>query len=199
MSKDVLVFVELKDGTVRKVSFELLSKGKEFAERFSSAVVAVVLGSGLKQIGEELRSYADKVVVVDQEELKEYRWDSYASVLELVIRKEDPALVFGASTVTGKDFFPRLAVRLNTGIVCDAIGIEFDDGKVKVKKPLFGGRVISWVTSTDGSMLLVTFRPNSFGVEKRELKGEVIEEVLKVVKDDRIKVLNVEKAVSAKG
>jgi electron transfer flavoprotein alpha subunit len=197
MSKDVLVFVELKDGAVRKASFELLSKGKAIAESSSSAVTALVLGSNVKAIGQDLKACADRVIVVDHEELKDYRWDSYAGVMEQVIRKQEPALVFGASTVTGKDLFPRLAARLDAGIVSDAIGIELDDEKVRVKKPLFGGRVISWVSAIGGP-LLVTFRPNSFGVEKRELNGEVFNEGLKVLKDDRMKVLNVEKTTSKK-
>jgi electron transfer flavoprotein alpha subunit len=198
MSRGVFVFIECKDGTIRKTSFELLSKAKEITEKISSASYAVLLGSNIMQIAEELKAYADKIIVVDKEILKEYRWDAYTQVMEYLVKKYNPKMVFGASTVTGKDLFPRLAARLEMPIVSDAIGIDFEGEEMKIKKPLYGGKIISWVTFKGGKNILLTFRPNTFLIEKKMLNGEIIEETMDVQKDTRINVLGIQKAGTKK-
>jgi electron transfer flavoprotein alpha subunit len=194
MAKDVFVFVEYKDGAVRKTSFELMSKAKEISERSGSSTYAVVIGSGVGQTAEELKAWADRVIVVDRENLKEYRWDSYATIMEVLIKKYGPGMVFGASTLTGRDLFARLAARLDAPIVSDAIGIDFDGENAKIKKPLFGGRIISWMGVSSEKTALITFRPNTFSIEKRALSGEVIEETVEATEDPRMNILGVSKA-----
>jgi electron transfer flavoprotein alpha subunit len=198
MSKDVFVYVECKENIARKVSFELLSKGKEIADKLDSKLYAVVIGYQAKDIAESLKTFSDKIIVVDDEKLKEYRWDTYAAVFEGIVKKYGPYIIIGASTVTGKDFFPRIAARFRYSIVSDAIGIDFDDDVVKIKKPIFGGKIISWVGCKDSPMIFVTFRPNSFSVEKRDLSGELIEEKMEIVQDQRLRTVSVEKNLSKK-
>ncbi len=164
MAKDIFVFVEYKNGTIRKVSLELLTKGKELAEKNGSKLYAAVIGFQISEVAEIVKGYADKVIVVDNENLNDYRCDTYVPVLEQLLKKYQPSLIFGGSTVTGKDLFPRLAARLNVPIVSDAVGIGFDGDRLKIKKPLYGGKVISWLSFKDGVSPLVTFRPNSFAV-----------------------------------
>ena len=198
MSKDVLVFIECKEGTVRKASLELLSKGKEITEKFSSYLYAVVIGYQIKGIAEGLKSFSDKVIAVDNESLKDYRWDTYMTVLEQLIKKYTPGMVFGASTITGKDMFPRLAARLNGAIISDAVGIDLDGENVRIKKPLFGGKIISWVVCKPGSTSLISFRPNSFSIKKRLLNGELIEETVEAPRDSRLNILSIDKSGSKK-
>ena len=198
MSKDVFVFVESKEGTVRKVSLELLSKGKEIAGHLASRLHAVVIGHQIKEMAESLKVYSDSVIVVDNELLKEYSWDIYTAVFAELIKRYDPCMVFGPSTVTGKDFFPRLAARLKSPMVSDAIDIDFNDGKVKIKKPLFGGKIISWIECRSDSMIFITFRPNSFSIGADDLNGAIVEEQIEVARDPRINIVSVEKTISKK-
>ena len=148
----------------------------------------------MRQPAEELKTWADKVVVVDKGSLKEYRWDSYTGIMESLVKKYQPKIVFGASTLTGKDLFARLAARLDAPVVSDAIGIAFEGENPRIKKPLFGGRVISWMGLATAETALVTFRPNTFSVERRALAGELIEEAVEAAEDPRINTLGVHKA-----
>jgi electron transfer flavoprotein alpha subunit len=198
MSNDIFVFIECKDGAVRKVSFELLSKAKEIAERTSSNLYAIIIGSDIGDKAEELKTYADKIIVVDKEILREYRSDTYTYVMEYLIKKYNPLMVFGASTATGKDLFPRLAARLDAPIVSDAIGIDFEGEDAKIKKPLFGGKIISWIAFRGGKIAFVTFRPNTFSIEKRALNGEIIQETTDVQKDTKVNVLGINKTDTKK-
>jgi electron transfer flavoprotein alpha subunit len=198
MAKDIFVFVEYKDGGVRKVSLELLTKGKEIAAKNGATLYAGIIGYQVKDIVDAVKGFADKVIVADNETLKEYRYDTYVSVIEQMLKKYQPSIVFGGSTVTGKDLFPRLAARLNAPIVSDAVGIAFDGDRLKIKKPLYGGKVISWLAFKDSVSPLVTFRPNSFSVEKLPSDGEVIEEQVYVAKDPNITVLSTDKGGTKK-
>ncbi|MCX5809676.1 MAG: electron transfer flavoprotein subunit alpha/FixB family protein [Proteobacteria bacterium] len=198
MSKDIFVFIECKEGSIRKVSFELLSKAKEISEKSLSTVYAVIIGNDIVAAANQLKEFADKVIVVNNEKLKNYRWDTFTHVMEQLIKKYKPYAVFGASTITGKDIFPRLAAKFNGAIVSDAVGAVFDGESIKIKKPLFGGKIISWIVCKDDSTFFVTFRPNSFFVEKRSLNGELIDETVDVVGDPRISLISTDKAGSKK-
>ena len=198
MSKDVFVYVECKENTARKSSFELLSQGKKIADNLASRLNAVVMGHRVKDIAESLKGFSDTIIVVDDARLEEYRWDTYAAVFESLIKKYSPSMVFGASTVTGKDFFPRLAARFRSPIVSDAIGIDFYNNNAKIKKQIFGGKVISWVGCKDSAMVFITFRPNSFSIEKRDLASKIIEERVEITQDQRLCSVSVAKSLSRK-
>lgn len=199
MSKDIFVFIECKEGSIRKTSFELLSKGKELSERLSSGLYAVMLGFDTKGLIEEIKPFTDKVLSVDNEALKEYRWDTYTDAMEYLIKKYSPYLVFGASTVTGKDLFPRLAARLDAPIVSEAVGIEVTtDSEFRIKKPIYGGKIISWVTTQNAPVSIITFRPNSFSIEKKQGAGEVIEERLELNTDPRVNIVKIDRGGSKK-
>ncbi|HVN95677.1 MAG TPA: electron transfer flavoprotein subunit alpha/FixB family protein [Syntrophorhabdaceae bacterium] len=198
MPKDIFVLVECKDRSVRKASLEILSKGKQIAGKLGCEVCAVIMGNDIKDLAESLKAYADKVIVANHAMLHEYSWDTYTMASEQILKKYVPRMVLGASTVTGKDFFPRLAVRLKGSIVSDAIGIDVNESIIRIKKPLYGGKVFSWIECKGDSTAFVTFRPNSFTVEKRDLDGEIVEEQLQINPDPRLVRLSVEKTASKK-
>ena len=198
MTRDVLVVVECKDAKPRKASLELLSIGREMASRFSSTLLAVVSGSGLKDAADTVAHYAGKTIFVDNPSLAEYGWDTCGSVLENILRKYDPMVVLGTSSVTGKDLFPRIAARLSAAMVSDAVGIDLTGEGMKIKKPLYGGKVISWLAPKADSKAIVTFRPNSFTVADAGEKGEIIEEAVAVDGNPAMRILSSEKKTSGK-
>lgn len=198
MGKNICVFIECKENAVRKTNFELLTKAKELSENLSSGVFAVMVGKEIAKLAEDIKAYADKIIVVDDDMFFHYRWDTYTSALEDIIKKYSPFLVMGASTITGKDLFPRLAARINAAFISDATGIEVNAGGLKVKKPIYGGKIISWVTPKKADFTIVTFRPNSFSIEKGEKTAEIIEEKLNVRLDDRMKLIDIVKGQAKK-
>jgi len=198
MTRDVLVFIECKDSVPRKASLELLSVGREMASKFSSTLLAVLLGSGLKGPADIVARYAGKTILVDNDSLADYGWDTYGSVLEEVLKKYEPMIILGTSSATGKDLFPRMAARLFAAMVSDAVGIDFEGEEIKIKKPLYGGKVISWLAPKEGSTVMATFRPNSFAVADAGEKGEVIEEGVNPAVNSAMKILSSEKSTSVK-
>ena len=125
MSKDVFVFVEQRDSNIAKVGIELIGEATRLAAKLDEKVVAVLLGSGIKDKAQMCIEYgADKVVVVDAPELGEYLTSPYARAIETVIKKYDPEIfLFGASSI-GRDLAPRVSARVHTGLTADCTGLD---------------------------------------------------------------------------
>jgi electron transfer flavoprotein alpha subunit len=198
MTKDILVFVECKDGSVRKASLELLSLGRKLAAALSSRMHAVLLGADVKGAAEELQVYADSIIIAEDGQFGDYRNDVYTGALEYFAKRIEPLLIIGAATVTGKDLFPRLAARLDCGFVSEAVGIAVDGSSITVKKPIFGGKMLSLVEVKEGTAAIITFRPNSFAVERKEPGAEVAKETAPISMNEALKVVRLEKVAARK-
>ncbi len=194
-TKDLWVFVETKeDGSAKNVGMELLAPGRDIANKQGGSLVALVVGCGVDSAVEECAAYgADKVVVVDGEEFKDYSTDAYAAALATLIEKYGPASVLIGATPNGRDLGPRVSCRLNTGLTADCTGLDVDEatGCVCWTRPAFGGNLMAVIMCPDHRPQMGTVRP---GVFKKSEPGagsaEVIKEDIHVdAKDIRTQVL----------
>ena len=107
--KGVFVFAQQVDNVISNIAFELIGKGKELAKDLGVEVTAVLVGSDVKGLADQLAEYgADKVIVVDDPELKEYRTEPYAHALASVINEYKPEIVLVGATAIGRDLGPRV-------------------------------------------------------------------------------------------
>ena len=128
-SKNVWVFVELREGKIAPVVLELLGEGKKLAQGLEERLCAVVLSSGTdKSIPEQLSQYgADVVYSVESPLLEHYTTDGYTTAMAELVRKETPAILLFGATHIGRDLAPRLAARLNTGLTADCTSLSLDE------------------------------------------------------------------------
>ena len=113
--KGVFVFAQQVDNEISSIAFELIGKGKSLAGDLGTEVTAVLVGSDVKGLADELAVYgADKVIVVDDPELKEYRTEPYAHALASVIEKYKPEIFLVGATAIGRDLAPRVSCLLYT-------------------------------------------------------------------------------------
>ena len=102
--KGVYVFAQQVDNELSGIAFELLGKAKELAKDLNTDVTAMLLGSGIKGLADQLAEYgADKVIVVDDPELKEYRTEPYAHAVSSIINEYKPEIVLVGATAIGRD------------------------------------------------------------------------------------------------
>ena len=102
--KGVFVFAQQVDNVLDGVAFELLGKGKDLAKDLNTEVTAVLIGSGVKGLADQLAEYgADRVIVVDDPELKEYRTEPYAHALASVINEYKPEIMLVGATAIGRE------------------------------------------------------------------------------------------------
>ena len=224
--KGVYVFAQQVDNELSGIAFELLGKAKELAADLSTDVTAVLIGSGVKGLVDQLAEYgADKVIVVDDPELKEYRTEPYAHALASVINEYKPEIVLVGATAIGRDLGPCVSARVATGLTADCTVLEIGDfpinpvpnqeqkhNQLLMTRPAFGGNTIATIACPDNRPQMATVRP---GVMQKidpiaGAKAEVIEynpgftpnnkyvEILDVVKElsDTVDIMDAKILVS---
>lgn len=178
MPKGIWVFVEQRNGQVRKVSLELLSQGRKIADQAGEELVAVIPGQGVGDLVGQAAAYgADKVILLDDAKLAEYTTGAYTSALNLLIRENEPLVVLIGNTAVGKDLAPRLAQRLGVGLASDCTGMETDPANfLTFKRPIYAGKAFAFVDS-ELRPLLATIRPNTFPLAQPDAarRAEVVQ------------------------
>ncbi|MFJ7727155.1 electron transfer flavoprotein subunit alpha/FixB family protein [Neobacillus sp. NPDC097160] len=159
MSRKVLVLGEVRDGSLRNVSFEAVAAAKTVAE--GGEVVGVLVGESVSALGAEfIQNGADRVVVVENEKLKQYTSDGYAQALLAVIDQEKPEGLVLGHTALGKDLAPRIAGKLSSGLISDATAVEEAGGNIVFTRPIYSGKAFEKKIVTDG-LIFATVRPNN--------------------------------------
>ena len=191
--KGVYVFAQQVDNKVDSIAYELLGKAKELAAPLNTQVTAVLIGSNVKDLCDSLAEYgADRIIVVDDPELKDYRTEPYAHALASVINEYKPEIVLVGATAIGRDLGPTVSARVATGLTADCTVLEIGDfplvaipGKESEQKhnqllmtrPAFGGNTIATIACPNNRPQMATVRPGV--MQKIEpvkgAKAEIIE------------------------
>lgn len=161
--KGVYVFIQQVDNKVAGVSHELLGKAKELAKKMDTEVTAVLLGYNVSGLCKDLASYgADKIIMVDNKDLKLYSTKPYAYAICKVIEKYKPAALLYGATAIGRDLAPRVAARIRTGLTADCTKLDVaDDGtkNLQMTRPAFGGNIMATIICPDYRPQMATVRP----------------------------------------
>ncbi len=197
--KGVWVFAEQREGKIMPVVIELLGEGRKLADEVGCELCAVLCGSGVEGLADELFAYgADKVYLADHEELSTYRTDAYTKVINDAIEQYKPEIVLLGATHIGRDLGPCLAVKANTGLTADCTRLEIDpeDKKIKQTRPAFGGNLMATIVCPNHRPQMSTVRPGVMekAAYQEGRKGEVIRLDVKFQGGDiRTKVLEIVK------
>jgi electron transfer flavoprotein alpha subunit len=155
---EVLVLVDHVDGAVRKTTTELLTIARRLGEP-----VAVVLGSGADAAAATLGDYgATKIYAVDAPELGDYLVAPKAEALAAVAEKASPSAILVTSSAEGKEIAARVAVRLGSGIITDAVDV---DASGAATQSAFAASYIVTAKVTTGTPI-ITVKPNSAAPEE---------------------------------
>ena len=187
MAKGIWIVIEQSKSEIRKVSLELLSQGRIIADKTGEPLVAVILGRDIAELAKQVASFgADKVILVDDDRLKDYTTGAYTSVLNKLIKKEEPQAVLLGNTAVGKDLAPRLAQRLGVGMASDCTGMETDEESfLTFKRPIYGGKAYAELAATVRPVL-ATIRPNTFPLAAADPlhQAEVVNETADIDPED---------------
>ena len=180
-TKDLWVYVETKeDGSAKNVGLELLTPGRDLADKQGGKLVAIVIGSGVEQAVNDASAHgADQVIVVDAPEFKDYTTDAYTAAMYYLIDKYGPTTLLIGATPDGRDMGPRLACRIKTGLTADCTGLDIDpdSGNVAWTRPAFGGNLMATILCPDHRPQIGTVRPGVFKKSAPvEAKAEIIRE-----------------------
>ena len=172
--KGVFIFAQQVDGELSGIALELLGKAKSLAEDLDEKkVTAVLLGSDVKGLTDKLAEYgADRVIVVDDPELKDYRTEPYTHALASVINEFKPEILLVGATAIGRDLGPRVSSRVHTGLTADCTQLDIGDFPLEPKegveqkhkqllmtRPAFGGNTIATIACPEFRPQMATVRP----------------------------------------
>ncbi len=173
MTKKVLVLGEVREGSLRNVSFEAIAAAKTIAS--DGEVVGVLIGDAVEEFSKELVQYgADRIVTVEHPHLKQYTSDGFSQAFMAVCDAEKPdGIVFG-HTALGKDLSPKIASKLQSGLISDVTAIEGEGEDALFIRPIYSGKAFEKVKIKEG-IVFITIRPNNIApLEKDESRsGEV--------------------------
>lgn len=167
MSEKILVIGEAKDGTLRNVSFEAIGAAKQLNSE--GEIVAVLLGEEqLNSQAEEMIQYgADRAIIVENDKLGAYTSEGYGQALLSIIKEEDPAGIVMGHTAIGKDVTPKLASKLESGLVSDVTDIEAIGDNIIFTRPIYSGKAFEKKMITDG-ITFITIRPNNISAPEKD-------------------------------
>jgi electron transfer flavoprotein alpha subunit len=162
----ILVLAEHRQGMIRDITYEMLSKASEIAEKTKSELNAVVLGKDVKEQARSLTEYAKNVLLVQDARLENFNSETYKKVLSKLILEHKPLLVMMGHTSYGVEMAPRLSAALNLPLVTDCIDLTFEDGTLTVTRQMFGGKVNVKAAARKSETYLVTIRQATFTAQK---------------------------------
>jgi electron transfer flavoprotein alpha subunit len=190
MSRKFLVLGEVREGSLRNVSFEAIAAAKLAAN--GGEVVGVLIGENVQALGSQLIQYgADRVVVVEDAKLAQYTTDGYAQALLAVIEAENPEGLIIGHTSQGKDLSPRIAGKLQSGLISDVTALEEAGGNLVFTRPIYSGKAFEKRIITDG-IIFATIRPNNIEPLKQdESRTGDISSITVEIKDLRTIIKNI--------
>lgn len=201
----ITVYVDHVEGEIHPVTLELLGKARELADKINHPVQALFLGSDIGDKAQELLHYGvDKVYVVDDPELKDFKIESYTAAFEQYINEVKPSSILVGATPVGRQLAPRVAARFKTGLTADCTILEMHDNTDLVQiRPAFGGNIMAEILCSNTRPQLATVRYKIMNAPERsaEPKGEIVKmevpadklkarmEVLGIVKKEKVKTI----------
>jgi len=160
----ILVFIEQRNGDIRKASLQALSEAHRQA---AGDVAAVLVGSGIADAAAGLGSYgAAKVMVADDSELALYSSEGYRDAVVKAAETTSPDAIFFAGTAMGRDLAPRVAAALGVGALADVVALEKDGDQLVARRPVYSGKAFATVDSAGKKPQVISLRPNVFNADE---------------------------------
>lgn len=172
--KDIFVLTEHRQGEMRDVTYELLTCGSKLASKIDGQVTAILLGSGINSFTDELKNWANRILIVEDDKLKDFNADAYQQVLVGLWQEHKPYVTLIPQSGFGMDLAPSLAVELDLPLTTDCYDIDLRNGALMAMRQMYGGKINAQIGFVDAPGYIVTIRPSSFPIEESALTAEVV-------------------------
>lgn len=166
-------FAEQKHGKLSHVSYELCGISLTLAETLREEVCGIIFGSHCDEMAQELFNRgAQKVYIVEDQSLNEFRQDIYVCLMTELIKKHRPNIVLASATMIGRSFIPQVAARLKTGLTADCtdLAIDRETKLLQQIRPTYGGNLMAKIICENHRPQMATIRPKA--VEEAKIIGD---------------------------
>ncbi len=161
----IWILAEQAGGQLLPVSFELLTRGRELADKRRCELTALIFGGRLadEALQELIDRGADAVLAVDAEQLTAFDLEPYAACMGKLLTERKPEIVIAAATSTGRTLMPYVAAKINAGLTadCTVLDIEDETGNLLQTRPAIGGNILATIKTPNHRPQMATVRPHS--------------------------------------
>ncbi len=177
----VWIMAEQVDGHVQRISYELLTRGRELSDKLNVDLVAVILGHEIEAEGldELVERGANKVIAMQSPALKHFLPEPYSACLLKLIEDYKPEIIIAGATSTGRTLMPYVAIKAETGLTadCTVLDIEEETGNLLQTRPAIGGNILATIKTPKHRPQMATVRPHSSAPAPKQQgrKGEIIQ------------------------
>lgn len=167
MLKKILVFLEQRDGKIKKSSFEAVSLAYKLSDESGSEVSALAVGNEIENISDTASYGIGNVYHYKNPSLASYSASAYSEILSSHIKENQVDTLILSNTSVGKDLAPRISIKIEAGIIVDCINLYFADTELTAKRPVYAGKAFI-ETKLLSDKKVFTIRPNVFKANKIE-------------------------------
>ncbi|MFH1196924.1 MAG: electron transfer flavoprotein subunit alpha/FixB family protein [bacterium] len=193
MADKILIYLEQRNGQIKKSSIEAVAVGKEYAEKLGGETVAVVIGDDVNKLTEIGGYGVSKIIHAKNPDLADYSPSAYTKILSEIAEETGATILVFANTSLGKDLAPRVSVKINAGIAIDCVDFHYDNGEILATRPIYAGKVLADI-KIKSQKKIFTIRPNVF--KAGESSGSAAEIIVKEITNPDLstKVIEIKKA-----
>jgi electron transfer flavoprotein alpha subunit len=163
--KGVWILAEQADGRVQRISHELLTRGRELADKRQTELVALIFGHQISEadLRELIDRGADRVVAMEAPQLAHFLPEPYGRCMLKVIAEHRPEIIIAGATSLGRTLMPYVAIRANAGLTadCTVLDIEPGTGNLLQTRPAIGGNILATIKTPNHRPQMATVRPRS--------------------------------------
>ncbi len=163
MANKVLVFIEQRNGQIKKASLEAAKAGSDIASKYGCEVIAVTIGNEISDSSKVGNYGVNKLVHFKNENLVNYSSSAYGSIIADFAKEIGADILIFGNTALGKDLSPKVAVKLDAGIAMDCVNFDLDGDDILVTRPVYAGKALINVKLKSANKIF-TVRPNVYNV-----------------------------------
>ena len=198
--KSIWVFGDYRNYYQNRVTLQLISKAMDLAKTINAEVCALIFGHEIDEwIMEYTAHGADRILAIDDPALKSYSTEKYLAIIENLAKEREPEIILIGATDFGREFAPRLAKRLQTGLSADCVGLDItQDGLLLQIAPSFGGNMLAEIVTERHRPQMATVRPGTFKETPHNYTRTALVERLPLMKNlpkPRVRLVEYERSV----
>jgi electron transfer flavoprotein alpha subunit len=153
-----LVFLEHKNGQIKKASLELLSA----AQKSGSSFDAAAFGAGAKSLAGVAGTYGAKALLFSEAQVfTNYNSEALTAAVAQIVEQTKPQIILATASASGKDLFPRVAAKLGGGVATDCTSLQWNGSQVSARRPILAGKASVEVEFTNTNLKIILMRPNA--------------------------------------
>ena len=161
MSKKILVFLEQREGKIKKSSFEAVSLASSLAAENDYEKEIVTIGDTIENLTEAAKYGIEKITHFKNKDLANYSPSAYTEIVSKYIKDNSVDMVLFSNTSLGRDLAPRVSIQVEGGIIVDCTNLTFVNGDFVATRPVYAGKSFIEV-KLNTSRKIFTLRPNVF-------------------------------------